>query len=71
MVLLIFSLVGLVSFSYVSSVFAPSGNPWQKMQKNSISSVNQTFSASTADNIKSLPVNSSQQFFCRQASNGC
>ena len=58
MALVILSLVGLVSFSYLSSVFAPGGNPWQKMQKNSLSA-NQTTLGSTANNPTSL-TNSSQ-----------
>jgi hypothetical protein len=57
MALLIFSFAGLVSFSYITSfVYAPSGTPWQKMQKNSILNANQTTSiASSANsNAKSL-----------------
>lgn len=42
MVLLVIAMVELVSFSYISSVFAPTGQGWQKMQNNSISSANQT-----------------------------
>jgi hypothetical protein len=60
--LLIFSLVGLVSFSYISSfVYAPTGSNWQKMQNNSILDANQTTSlASTANdnNTTSLTNNS-------------
>jgi hypothetical protein len=70
MVLLIFVLVGLVSLSYVSSVFAPTGQNWQKIQTNSISNANHTTSALTANNTKPLPANSSQ-LYCRQADTGC
>jgi hypothetical protein len=67
MALLVLTIVGLISFSSVSSVFAPidggcqgSGCPQkQNMQKNSISSANQTTLGSTANNITSL-TNSSQ-----------
>jgi hypothetical protein len=34
MALLIVALAGLISFSSVSSAFAPGGAPWQKIQKN-------------------------------------
>jgi hypothetical protein len=64
MALLVFAIAGLVSFSYVSSVFAPCPSgcwPWQKMQTNSISTANQTASlASTANNTATSLTNSSQ-----------
>jgi hypothetical protein len=71
MALLIFALVGLVSLSYASSVFAPTGSNWQKMQTNSISSANHTTSSGlTVNDTIPLPAISSQ-LYCRQADTGC
>jgi hypothetical protein len=58
--LLVFAIVGLVSTLYVSSVFAPTGSNWQTMQKNSISSANQTTSSGLIANNTTALTNSSQ-----------
>ena len=65
MALLILALVGLVSFSYVSSVFAPTSCTncgYKQFQKTNLAgrSSNQNQNQTTANSTKSVPANSIQ-----------